>query len=490
MLGSLIANSLCADALVVVFVFDESARMRQIISKHGAHSIRCRARHTMNCSIKSILYSVARMIRADYFLCLDADVLVCGDLRRLIATLEVLPPGSVLIARDAMPLADLGAALKNLYGGEPADLERITGEKIGSELEFPLVVNDGVFCASRPALNAIDDAIREMTGAAQWLRENPSIPWRNQFVFNLALARLNCGVEMDAMFNVQLNHRHIEFSIDRGRMSCRDNSRIAKIVHFNGAGRNKYADLRGRYQTNGGSHCGTTDGDSYGVFASALRRWVGYGGVDRLAWSFYGTADGRSARIADPTTFPLLALLHYLVRANGCVRVLETGTARGVSAACLASAVCHREGGKIVTLDPTHWPDRDQLWSQLPESMSRTIEPRLADSISGLQSAAAAGEAYDAALLDSIHSCEHVMKEFDLATRLVCTGGLILIHDATWKNGTVADALQRIQDRGYGVARLWTAESGIHEDDRLGLAVVENRLADASTKANSQFEAW
>ena len=32
------------------------------------------------------------------------------------------------------------------------------------------------------------------------------------------------------------------------------------------------------------------------------------------------------------------ANLHYLVRSNGCVRVIEAGTARGVSAACLASA--------------------------------------------------------------------------------------------------------------------------------------------------------
>ena len=43
--------------------------------------------------------------------------------------------------------------------------------------------------------------------------------------------------------------------------------------------------------------------------------------------------------------FPLLAALHYLIRSNGVVRVIETGTARGVSAACLASAVAHRSAG-------------------------------------------------------------------------------------------------------------------------------------------------
>ena len=58
-----------------------------------------------------------------------------------------------------------------------------------------------------------------------------------------------------------------------------------------------------------------------------------------LADNFYGAADAKHARVRDPSVFPLLATLHYLVRANGCIRVLETGTARGVSAACLATAV-------------------------------------------------------------------------------------------------------------------------------------------------------
>jgi len=41
-----------------------------------------------------------------------------------------------------------------------------------------------------------------------------------------------------------------------------------------------------------------------------------------------------------------------------------------------------------------------------------------------------ASERNEAALLDSIHAAEHTWVEFDLATRLVCPGGLILIHDA------------------------------------------------------------
>jgi len=179
--------------------------------------------------------------------------------------------------------------------------------------------------------------------------------------------------------------------------------------------------------------------------------------------------------VRDASVLPLLATLHYLIRSNGCVRVLESGTARGISAACISSAVAHREGGRVVTFDPHPFSEREELWNALPAAMRSCIEARAIGAIEGMTAAIAAGERYEAALLDSLHTEEHVWAEFELARRLVCPGGLILIHDATYAGGTVEGALRRIERAGYGVVRLWTAESGVREDDRLGLAVIENR---------------
>jgi hypothetical protein len=77
---------------------------------------------------------------------------------------------------------------------------------------------------------------------------------------------------------------------------------------------------------------------------TALHTTVGYGalgdrGMDALAWSFYGTTDGQWGIVHDASVFPLFAALHYLVRANGFMCVIESGTARGISTACLASAI-------------------------------------------------------------------------------------------------------------------------------------------------------
>jgi hypothetical protein len=115
------------------------------------------------------------------------------------------------------------------------------------------------------------------------------------------------------------------------------------------------------------------------------------------------------------------------------------------------------------------------LWSMLPASMSKCIVPRQSEAIEGLRAALSDGETYHAALLDTVHTREHVLREFDFARRLVCEGGLILIHDAIYCGGTVGAALDEIQRQGYGVTRLWTAEDGEREDDALGLAVIENR---------------
>lgn len=476
MLGSLLANGGCQDAALVVFVVDPDEECMQVVAKYGATVVRCVARAPLNMNVKSALYSAARVVDAQYFLCLDADMLVLGDLRPVFAALEACPDGSILACREAnQPLyRNLEHVLSTLYGGQDTDLPRLLGQSSGEDA-YPLVVNDGLFAGSRAALLQLDSVIRGWSQAREWIDERPDIAWRNQFVFNLAMAHMACGVELDATYNVQLNSQDVEMRWAGGRVQGVWQARMVRVLHFNGLGRQKYPEWRNLFGRVEDPLVGPGDGDGYAAFMAALRPWVGRYGLRSLAWSFYGTTDGRNAQVRDPTTLPLLALLHYLIRANGCVRVLEAGTAKGVSAACMASAVVSREGGQVVTFDPAPHAERVELWAALPAAVSTCIEQRTVGSLEGMAAALASGERYEAALLDSLHSAEHVWSEFQLAVQLVCPGGLILIHDPRYAHGTVEQALQRIEAVGYGVVRLWTADAGIREDDQLGLAVIENR---------------
>lgn len=472
LLGSLHANGGCGDALVLVIALGVDRVVTEVVSKYGATMIRATARDRPSVASKSLLYSIAQLVDAEQFVCLDADTLVLGSLEPLFGALAACAEGNVLACREGNHhgFADVAHVVATAYGGAPGDVERIVGADVGA---YPLVVNDGVFAGSRSALLALDAAIRAMPGAVAWCEEKPKLAWRNQAIFNLALAQLGCGVELDATWNLQLHAQDVEVIAGGARPHVSWQGRDVRVLHRSGAGRAKVPALKGVYARVQDPLGAAGDG-AYEAFLDTLRGWVGRHGLTALAWSFYGTPTGY-ARVRDRGAFPLFGLLHYLVRSNGCVRVLESGTARGVSAACLASAVAHRPGARVVTFDPHDFPERAGLWAALPEAMRACLQARRTGSLEGMRAALAAGESFHAALLDSNHAGEHVWAEFELARRLVVAGGLILIHDPGLETGTVEWALERAARAGYAVTRLWAGEGTVPEDEGLQLALIENR---------------
>lgn len=474
MLGSLMANGNCADALVVVFLAGASPGADRVAAKYGAVPVVCRPLKPLGTAIKSVLYSVARVLDAQRYLCLDADLLVLDDLSPVFAAIDACPEGSVLCCREGNSngYENVEHILWHAYGGVAADVERILGEDRG-EGAYPLVVNDGVFGGSKAALLGLDGALRAMPRAIEFNDEKPSIGWRNQFLFNLALAHLDCGVELDETYNLQLHTSEVQVNGTGVRPDVRWQDKRVRILHSSGWPKDRVPQLKGVYGGVGDPLAGRGPGDAYGAYLATLRAWIGRYGLSSLILSFYGSHDTEAVRVSDPSTFPVLALLHYLVRASGCARVLETGTARGVSAACLAAAVAHRQHPRVVTFDIRTYPERDALWDALPAHMRACLEARTGDSVAGLQAALDAGERFDGALLDSDHGEDHLWAELELARRLVCPGGPILVHDWRWIDD-IERVLVRAEEAGFGVARL-LAGCGVDEDAGLGLAVIENR---------------
>jgi hypothetical protein len=280
MLVSLAWRGGVPDALVVVFAIDPSKVCERIAREHGALIVPCERRGPLNSTVKSVLYSVARVIDARQFVCLDADMLVLGEIQPLFAALETTPPGSILVCREGNGhgLRDLNHAIHAVYGGRPADLGRITNGG-ASDGNFDLPVNDGMFAGGRTALLALDGLLRQWPGARAWVDDRKDVWWRNQFVFNLALARLNCAVELHAGFNLQLNSQEVSLEVNPiGQMDAIWQGQEVRILHFNGNGRHKYLQWReefhqraktaiqgriplkaGHHQTNGAEHSRTSD---------------------------------------------------------------------------------------------------------------------------------------------------------------------------------------------------------------------------------------
>jgi hypothetical protein len=134
-----------------------------------------------------------------------------------------------------------------VYGGRPADLGRITNGG-ASDGNFDLSVNDGVFAGGRAALLALDGLLRQWSGASAWVDERKDVWWRNQFVFNLALARLDCAVELHPVFNLQLNSQEALLEVSPiGQMDAIWQGQGVRILHFNGHGRHKYLQWRDEF---------------------------------------------------------------------------------------------------------------------------------------------------------------------------------------------------------------------------------------------------
>lgn len=249
MLGSLQANGECGEARLVLFAVEANAECERIACKYNALLIPCRPLAPVNVSVKAILYSIARVIEAEQYICLDADMFILGSIAPIFDALEASPVGSVLVCREANHSGPykLRDALVYTYLGNPSDLRRVLGF-VNGEGEYSLVVNDGMFAGTAAALRAIDGIIRGMPQAISWMEERRQVCWwRNQFIFNLAVARLRCGVEVDGCYNVQLHTQDVEVRDDNRRVQAAWRGRSARVLHFCGVGKMKYPQLQRLY---------------------------------------------------------------------------------------------------------------------------------------------------------------------------------------------------------------------------------------------------
>src|SRR5262249_10332706 len=125
MLGSFYANGRCQDALLIIFVLDANVRCEQVAAKYQATVIRCRPHSPVNATSKAILYSVARVVNAQQFLCLDADMLVLSDLNPVFSAIQACPEGSILACREGndQGFNNLEHVLCTAYGGSSTDIE-------------------------------------------------------------------------------------------------------------------------------------------------------------------------------------------------------------------------------------------------------------------------------------------------------------------------------------------------------------------------------
>lgn len=481
MLGSLLANGECQDALIVVLIRERSNRCIQVAEKYCLPYLIVEPLSAVNPTFKSVMYSITKIVDAKRYLCLDADMIVLKELKSIFSALDCLPRSSVCVCRESNyeRFTNLADMFRRAYRGSPTEMSELGLTE--REQQYALTVNDGLFAGSRDALDRLDHDIRQLSNAVAWVDRDANVGWRNQLIFNLALARSQCGVELDARYNIQLGVQDVEIRKHGNRIEATWKGIPVHVLHFTTLGRrpggnDKYPEYRGHYAkvTQPVVYQDNRLDRDFHQFRARLRNWIGTRGTVAMRWSLYGLPDGVDGHVSDPNEFSLFGMLYYLIRSSGCATVFECGTGYGVSTACMAAAVANQDAGRVVTVDLVHKAERDDLWESMPSQVESCIHAVKGDTLEVLDEYINAGERVDLVLIDSKHETEHVWQEFQRAKRLVKPGGLILAHDVLLGDGEVDVALRRIEASGYGVSRLWSSPEIKAADNGLGLAVIVN----------------
>jgi hypothetical protein len=234
------------DAARVVFVVGAAPACEQVARRHGAIIISTRALTASGPSLKAALYSMAHVVQAHQYLCLDADLLVLGDVSTLFDQHAALGPGRMLIGPEFATDRGqhLGDAIGTIYRGSASEIVQLTGGDSASSA-YPQVVNDGVFVADRGALLAIDAVLRAAPDIGTWVHARPDVWWRQKAALNIALARLDAAARMRERYNVQLHSAAVEPMRSRPGVALWQGE-PATVLHFNGAGRRQHAAWKGR----------------------------------------------------------------------------------------------------------------------------------------------------------------------------------------------------------------------------------------------------
>ena len=314
LLGSVRIFGGCPDARLVVFALGDAPALDEVAARHAATVVRCRPRRPLDPTSKSVLYAVASVIPAERFVCLDADMLVLSGLDPLFAAIDACPPGAILACGEGNDhgLADLSTALDVAYGGGPDPPFFARDSDLG---RYSLVVNDGLLAGSRNAFSTLDAELRSLHEAVRWLDQRADIRWRNQFVANVALARMAAAVELDPTWNVQLHVQSVNVDGNRARWHGRD----VRVLHFSGAGKRQHGRLRDAIR----AEVRLADLTGSGRFAEAIDLGRALAASGPLSRSATERLAGLEAAMAAPTVKPAQA--GQRPWASGAARQRPTG---------------------------------------------------------------------------------------------------------------------------------------------------------------------
>jgi predicted O-methyltransferase YrrM len=182
-------------------------------------------------------------------------------------------------------------------------------------------------------------------------------------------------------------------------------------------------------------------------------------------------------------------LWHTLVLLLQPRSVLETGTFRGYSTACIASALVSlgNPDRRVITIDPE--PKEDQVWAGT--NLESFISLRRQMSQEAFGELFLLKTRFDMLVLDSDHHYDTIMSELMLYEPLLNVNGTILLHDSLFFDGVGAATRQLLANPRFQGLTLDTPRREYPGHRCPGVTIVrKDREGDPGLYLDRRYSGW
>lgn len=211
MLLSVVNKGKIHDAEICIFVVNPNNKCLSIIEKYNAHAIKCyTSTANIGIDIKMLVYSIHKIVDANKYIFLDADLLVLDSLQPLFDSIDDFPKDDCLgICSDqyfAWTNNFVSAYNGSLYGGKTKELKKLLGDRFDLIENYPHIVNTGVMIGTKKSFAKLYDTILSIPGLVEW---STTGFLREQIIVNIALALEKNEYILDQSYNRQLAIRTV-----------------------------------------------------------------------------------------------------------------------------------------------------------------------------------------------------------------------------------------------------------------------------------------
>ena len=445
-LGSLYENGQVKDCHVVIMAEQGSTRVPVIARKYRAQLVE--VRRVVDYApiwIKTAAYSLAHIVQADRYLVFDSDMLVLDQVKSIFASLEAINTDSILAVRETwiprgVTLGELLLQHMEPYAGNSATQGTLNLSP--REMNYEFIVNGGLFGGSRKALLALDNVMRAMSPEGIiWMDQRTDLPWREQALFNLALARLGCGQELDARYNTQLLRQpDVDIQVHDSRIVALNDQKSVNVLHFNGdKGRERYLGLEEFYLQVRPCEFGNGLDDNYENFEEILHRYALRKSRESGPISAY--AYDRLIKIDNSLRFVYQTCLD-----SAPERLLDLQTDQGAIGVCMAY-YASKNIGHVTRLAEKE----TELIAELPEDIKACIEELTGNVFVSCKKMIAEKKQFGIVALDTSMNEKNTFMLAILASQLMDKKGAIILHDKNNPLCSIESVTRKLRQEGFSV---------------------------------------